>query len=129
MRFGRALPEGIQRIVRGSFTVVSATSITFACSLIALALNTRVLGVEQFGKLALIQAYFSLISGLTAFDNWQPVVRLGVRAPGKIGLVLGCGVSLDICASVAAALISTLGMVVFADALGIDVRVFSGLLR
>jgi len=100
--------------------MTSATAVTFACSLVALGLNARALGMEEFGRLALVQAYISFVSGLMTFDNWQPVVRLGLRSPKKLGLVIGSGMILDVCASTAAATVAAVGVLLFSGPLGFE---------
>lgn len=112
--------ETVRRLTKSSAIATGATGISFVCSMAALALNARALGASDFGLLAVVQAYFAFISGLATFDNWQPVVRLGVRSPARIGLILGSTVSLDLIASAAAAAVAVTGLLTFGGPLGIE---------
>lgn len=113
--------ETFRRITKSSALVAGATALTFAFSLLSLAINARALGAHQFGLLAVVQAYFAFVSGLTTFDNWQPVVRLGVRSPKRISLIISSGLALDVAATAAGAVLATLGLLAFRHVLGIDV--------
>lgn len=97
-------------IWRASALVTFGVAISAVCSLVTLGLNARALGATQFGMLALIQAYVSFIGGLTTFDNSLPVVRLGIRSPKRLGLIIGAGITLDTLAAFVAASIAVSGM-------------------
>ncbi|SFP43722.1 lipopolysaccharide biosynthesis protein [Qipengyuania nanhaisediminis] len=100
-------------------TLTGASGITALAGLASLALNTRGLGVESFGVLSLILAYTALFAGVATFDVWQPIVRLGVRAPRALGLILSAGIILDIFAAFAATLAALLGSVYLGGWIGI----------
>ena len=53
---------------------------------------------------SLIIAFSALFGGIATFDTWQPVVRLGVRAPRMLGLTLSAGILLDVSAAMFAAI-------------------------
>lgn len=111
--------ETLRRITKSSALVAGATALTFALSILSLAINARALGAQQFGLLAVVQAYFAFVSGLITFDNWQPVIRLGIRSPKRIGLIIGSAVALDLAACAVGATVALIGLVAFRHALGI----------
>ncbi len=90
------------------------------CSFSAMALNARSLGTQQFGLLAVVQAYFAFLGGLATFDNWQPVVRLGLRAPKSLGLIIGSSLTLDLIACATAVLVAMTGLGLFLSLMDIN---------
>lgn len=109
----------IRKLVLDSSVVTLATGVSLVCSMLSLGFNTRALGVAFFGQLALVQALVSFISGLTTFDNWQPIVRLGIRSPRRLGLVITSGIALDVGASMAAAAVAGACLLFFLKPLGL----------
>lgn len=97
------------RILKQISVLFGASLFAALCGLVSLALNTRGLGAQGFGVLSLILAYTALFGGIATFDTWQPVIRLGVRAPRLLGLTLSAGIALDVFAAVAATLAALAG--------------------
>ena len=107
-------------VAKASAFVGSATAFTLLCSWVAFGFNARALGIDDLGQLALVQAAVSFVGGLTTFDNWQPIVRFGIRSSHRLGLVLGCGLALDVLASVLAAFIAGVSILCLSISLGFD---------
>jgi len=101
------------------FLTVSSSGFQAICAVVALGLNARALGVRDFGILALIQAYATMISSLATFESWQPVIRLGVKSRLRLGLTLSSGILLDFCAALAATAVAIGGILLFSPAVGI----------
>lgn len=96
--------------IRRNFLVILAgNGATAALGFAALAFNSRALGPELLGVLALLQAFFALLVQLFNFDTWQVVVRQGLEArergeSRRLGAVLSLAYLYDAGAAVAAAL-------------------------
>ncbi len=99
---------------------MGSTAITAICGLAALGFNTRSLGPHEFGVLALIQTYVALVGVIATFESWQPVIRLGIRAPNRIGLIVSTGILIDTVAAVLATVVAILGILFFGGLVGID---------
>lgn len=102
--------------------LLSSSLFSSACALLTLSLNSRALGVEDFGTLALIQSYTALIAGWMTFECWQPTVRLGLRVPRRLGLILSIGIIIDLAASCGAGVLAILGAIYLAPVFGISDR-------
>lgn len=118
----RARPP-IRRLRRQFATLLGASAVSAIAGLVALTVNVRGLGAEQFGALSLILAYTALFGAISTFDTWQPVVRLGVRAPRSLGLILSAGILLDVTAALAATFMAILVSMAFGPWTGIPVEV------
>lgn len=107
------------RVAKQISILLGASGVSAACGLVSLALNARGLGSRDFGILSLILAYSALVGGIAAFETWQPVIRLGVRAPRLLGLTLSAGVALDVSAALSAALLAVAGTYVLGSWTGV----------
>src|SRR5690606_40610354 len=67
----------IRRALPNTGWLMGARSINAVLSLGYLALATRALGIEGFGRFILIVAFAQAISGLVSFQTWQAVIRWG----------------------------------------------------
>lgn len=85
----------IRILVKQFSTLIIASGISAGAGLLTLSLNARSLGIENFGALSLILAYTALFGGISTFDTWQSVVRVGMKAPRVLGLALSAGILLD----------------------------------
>lgn len=94
---------------RNLLVILAGNGATAALGFATLALNSRALGPELLGTLALLQAFFALLVQLWNFDTWQVVVRHGIEArergeARRLGAVLGLAYLYDALAAVAATL-------------------------
>lgn len=119
IRKGFVLPRVFVRILNNMALLMGSSSFAAVLAIVALGLNTRSLGPADFGSLSLIQAYAAFIAGITALESWQPVVRLGLRVPKRIGLVLASGIMLDAIAAASATIIALGGVFLFGNLIGI----------
>lgn len=108
------------RVLRGLVLLIGSSGVAAACALASLGLNTRSLGTHDFGVLSLIQAFVALASGLTSFESWQPVVRLGTRMPRRLPLTISCAMLLDAIAAAFAAIMAIIIILLSAPFVGID---------
>ena len=114
------LPGYFSNIFKNLSLLVGAGGITALCGITALSLNTRSLGPHEFGVLALIQTYAAFIGAIATFESWQPVIRLGVRTPRRIGLTVSTGIMIDIIAAIVATVVAITGILIFGELIGID---------
>jgi O-antigen/teichoic acid export membrane protein len=112
----------VSRIFRNVGLLMGSTGIVGVCAVVTLGFNTRSLGVHDFGVLSLIQAYVALVSSLSSFESWQPVVRLGVRLPGRLQTTLASGLILDFSAACVAAISAIACVLTFGQLFGIDAQ-------
>lgn len=110
----------VSRIFRNLTLLLGSSGVVGACSIVTLAFNTRSLGAHDFGVLSLIQAYVALVSNLSSFESWQPVVRLGIRLPRRLEMTLASGLLLDFGAACVAAVSAVACVLAFGQVFGID---------
>ncbi|WP_311267187.1 oligosaccharide flippase family protein [Sphingobium sp. WCS2017Hpa-17] len=72
-----AAGDGFARILANTGWLLGGKGVGGVLSLAYLAIVTRTLGVEDFGRFALILSASNVIKALTSFDSWQIVVRYG----------------------------------------------------
>jgi O-antigen/teichoic acid export membrane protein len=70
---------GTGRILRNAGTQLSGQIVGAVLATVYLALSTRSLGMEEFGRLSIIVATAQTAATLVAFQCWQIVSRYGVR--------------------------------------------------
>lgn len=70
--------QGTGRILRNAGTQLSGQLVGAALATVYLALSTRTLGLEEFGRLSIIVATAQTAATLVAFQCWQIVSRYGV---------------------------------------------------
>lgn len=68
------------RVRRNVAILLGGNGIASMLGFAALAFNTRALGPELLGILALLQAFVGVVSKLFSFDTWQPVLKFGAEA-------------------------------------------------
>lgn len=110
----------VSRIFRNLTLLMGSSGVVGVCAVVALGFNTRSLGTHDFGVLSLIQAYVALVSSLSSFESWQPVVRLGIRLPRKLETTLASGLLLDFSAACVAAIAAIACVFAFGRVFGID---------
>ena len=75
--------------------LLGSRGVNAALSLVYLALATRSLGVEGFGRFTLMVIMAQAIVGVASFSTWQALVRWG-SIPGEAGRAAGFAVALDL---------------------------------
>ena len=76
-RLGQSARSMIRRALTNTGWLMGARGINAVLSLGYLALATRALGLEGFGKFVLAVSFAQAIVGLASFQTWQAVVRWG----------------------------------------------------
>jgi O-antigen/teichoic acid export membrane protein len=74
----RTAPTVVVAVAQNFGWMLASRGLAAVFSLVYLALVTRTLGVEGFGKFALITAAAQFLSNLFAFQTWQIIVQYGV---------------------------------------------------
>lgn len=97
------------RILRNLGWLLGSRGVNAAFSLIYLALATRTLGLEQFGRFALIVVMAQALAGIVSFNGWQAVVRWGLEAD-EAKAAAGFALALDL-ASIAGGSLLAAGVV------------------
>lgn len=87
--------------------LVGARGINAVFSLGYLAAATRTLGVEDFGRFALVVVMAQLVAGIASFSTWQAVVRWGGQ-PDEAARAAGFAVALDLASIMGGSLIAAL---------------------
>lgn len=82
------------RLFRNIGWLLGGRGINALLSLVYLALATRVLGLEDFGRFTLIVVLAQAIVGIASFQTWQAVVRWG-SLPGEEERSAGFALALD----------------------------------
>lgn len=120
---GEQSPLG--RILRNIGWMLASRGGGALLSLIYVGLATRALGLEGFGRFALIMSSAQAVTTFVGFQSWQIVVRYGVEhlrngdRAGMAGLIRGC-VLLD-CFSMAVGIaLQAAIMIAFAEAFGLS---------
>lgn len=101
----------IKRILKNTGILFSGNVITGAIGVISLSITARVLGVEQLGMLALIQAYVMTIDKLFNFQSWQALIKYGSDAltekkPLGFKSLIKFGFSIDVGSAVVGTIIA-----------------------
>lgn len=97
----------IRRALTNTGWLMGARGINAVLSLGYLALATRALGLEGFGRFVLITAFTQAIAGLVSFQTWQAVVRWGQRRE-TAGEAIGFALALDLLTVAAGAIAAAL---------------------
>src|SRR3546814_14513144 len=74
------LPADLRRVFANAGWLLGGKGVGALLSIIYIALATRTLGLEEFGRFALVVALGQAIAGLVTFQTWQFVVRYGAAA-------------------------------------------------
>lgn len=69
-----------RKLLQNAGWLLSGNGITTVLALLATALKTHTLGVEQFGLLSVILAYVTLIEQFATFRPWQALIKFGAAA-------------------------------------------------
>jgi len=73
------VPQSVRSVTRNFGWLVMSKGLGAALSLVSLALVTRSLGIEDFGRFAMITAAVQVLAGAVAFNTWQVVVQFGLQ--------------------------------------------------
>ncbi len=123
-----AAGDGFARILANTGWLLGGKGVGAILSLAYLAIVTRTLGVEDFGRFALVLSAANVIKALVSFDSWQIVVRYGQphlarddKAAGGDALnrVLRFCILIDLGSAVAGGLIAAAIILLMGDMLGI----------
>ena len=114
----------MRAIARNFGWMIASRGVAAVFSLIYLAIVTRSLGVEGFGKFALITGAAQLLAHLLAFETWQIIVQYGVghvenAKQSKLARLFRSAVVLDFVSAVTGILAAAVVLHFFADALGL----------
>jgi len=115
----------LSRIAKNFGMVLSGSIAITTMGFFALALNTRALGIEDLGKLFLLQATCELTARLVRFENWQSYTKVGadIEGRGSLKALWLYGLGLDFAAAAVATLL-VVCILLFAPALvGLDPEV------
>ena len=97
----------IRRALTNTGWLMGARSINAVLSLGYLALATRALGLEGFGRFILIVAFAQAISGLVSFQTWQTVIRWG-QLRESVTRATGFALALELLSFVAGSAVAAL---------------------
>jgi O-antigen/teichoic acid export membrane protein len=95
----------MHRLLANLGWLLGARGINAGFSLVYLAVTTRSLGVEGFGRFVLVVVMAQLVAGLASFSTWQGIVRWGMQ-PGEAGRAAGFAVALDLASLIAGTLLA-----------------------
>lgn len=85
----------IRRALTNTAWLMGARGVNAVLSLGYLALATRTLGLEGFGKFVLAVSFSQAVVGIASFQTWQAVVRWGHRRESA-GEAIGFALALDL---------------------------------
>lgn len=68
-----------RRLLRNAGTLLGANVLASALGFVAFAIAARALGAEQFGVLALVLAYVTVIDTVANFQSWQALIKYGAE--------------------------------------------------
>ncbi|MEP5154558.1 lipopolysaccharide biosynthesis protein [Planktotalea sp.] len=111
----RVILQNFSKVMCGQMAV---TTLGF----FALAMNTRALGIEDLGKLFLVQATCELVSKLISFQNWQSFAKVGadIEGRGSLKALWLYGVGLDFAAATLSAFVVATLLIAAPSLLGLD---------
>jgi len=116
--------RGVRAALHNLGWLLASRGVLAVLSLLYLGIATRTLGLDDFGRFALVTGAAQGLAVLVGFQTWQVVVRYGVdhRArgdePALARLLRGC-LALDAVSALVGAGIATVVLAVWSDALGI----------
>ena len=122
-KIAMSMTTSLQRIARNFCILLSGQAVVTALAFVALGLNTRALGIEDLGRLFLVQAACELTSKVIAFQNWQTFIKLGAEDGAGTAETMGLwvfGVALDFLAAAIAAGAIAVVFVFFPGLVGLD---------
>lgn len=102
------------RLYRNAGIVFGGNVVASLLGLVTLAVITRGLTLEDFGRYALIMAYVGLIDRLTSFQTWQALIHYGAEIrrqadPGQLMSLFAVGWLLDLAGGAVGFLLALVG--------------------
>jgi O-antigen/teichoic acid export membrane protein len=120
----RDAPKAVISVLQNFGWMLASRGVSAVFSLIYLAIVTRSLGVEGFGKFALITGAAQLLANLLAFQTWQIIVQYGVNHienndEERLARLYRGALLLDAVSAFAGIIAAAIILHFFADALGL----------
>ncbi|MDE8650896.1 lipopolysaccharide biosynthesis protein [Novosphingobium album (ex Liu et al. 2023)] len=97
----------MSRLFRNIGWLLGGRGVNAVFSLVYLALATRMLGLQDFGRFSLIVVLAQAIAGVASFQTWQAVVRWG-SIEGEQARSAGFALALDLLSIAAGSLVAAL---------------------
>ncbi len=104
----------IRRALKNTGWLMGARGINAVLSIVYLALATRSLGLEDFGRFILAFTFAQSVVGFTNFQTWQAIVRWG-QEKAKLPDAMGFALALDALTIVVGTLIAALSLMFAGD--------------
>jgi O-antigen/teichoic acid export membrane protein len=119
----RNAPAAVSAVLQNLAWLLAGRGLSAVLSLFYLAIITRTLGVNGFGKFALITGSAQLLANLLTFQTWQIIVQYGVNHiengdDTRLARLFRSAVLLDIISAVTGIAAAAIILHFFADALG-----------
>ncbi|RDE05683.1 lipopolysaccharide biosynthesis protein [Sphingomonas aracearum] len=119
-----ARPGGMRAVLRNLGWLLASRGVLALFSLLYLAIATRTLGIQDFGRFALITGAAQGLATLVGFQTWQVVVRYGTDhlAPGgekALGRLYRACVLLDAGSALAGIVLAAAILAIWHERLGI----------
>lgn len=113
----------LARTARNAGWLLGGKSVGAVLSIVYLGLAARTLGLEEFGRFALILTFGQALANLTAFQSWQVVVHYGARwladgSADRLRQLVGFALALDAGAATVGALAAAAGALALGPLLG-----------
>jgi len=113
----------IGRALRNAGWLLGGNGLGGLFSLAYLGIATRSLGLDGFGRFALILAYGGAAANIVGFQSWQTVIRYGAShmaegQPGRLRRVLAFAAGLDVAAALLGAILAAAAALAFGSILG-----------
>lgn len=114
--------SSLRRIAQNFGMVVSGQAVIMSMGFAALALNTRALGLDDLGKLFLLQAFCELVSKVVSFQNWKSFSKVGadIEKRGSLKALWLYGTALDFGAASLSALLVASVLLTAPGLVGLD---------
>lgn len=119
----RKAPQALVSVLHNFGWMMASRGLAAVFSLVYLAIITRTLGVDGFGKFALITGAAQMLANLLAFETWQIIVQYGVSHienddETRLARLYRSAVLLDIISAVAGIASAAIILHFFAASLG-----------
>jgi len=119
----RNAPQALVSVMQNFGWMMASRALAAVFSLIYLAIITRTLGVDGFGKFALITGAAQMLANLLAFETWQIIVQYGVNHienddVTKLARLYRSAVLLDVVSAIAGIAAAAIILHFFAQSLG-----------
>ncbi len=115
----------LTRLYKNAAILFGGNALSAFLGLVCMAVLTRALGVEVFGRYALITAYIALIDRLVSFQTWQALIHYGTKAIKenaleRLGALFFFGFSLDLLSALLGAILAVGGILLIPEAFGLQ---------